>query len=89
MRAKRPRSPREGLTIEVWERPDCRGAFVKRCRGDAPVSSHTHTNGSGFQARHFSEDMFDGRMDPLLMVDHFVMTEPTFEPHLHAGISTH
>src|SRR5262249_27244858 len=22
-----------------------------------------------------------------LMVDHFVMTEPTFEPHLHAGIS--
>ncbi|WP_407521263.1 pirin family protein [Methylobacterium oryzisoli] len=26
-------------------------------------------------------------MDPLLMVDHFVMTGPTFEPHLHAGIS--
>ncbi len=28
LRAKRPRSPREGLTIEVWERPDRRGAFV-------------------------------------------------------------
>ncbi len=26
-------------------------------------------------------------MDPLLMVDHFVMTSPTFDPHLHAGIS--
>jgi redox-sensitive bicupin YhaK (pirin superfamily) len=26
-------------------------------------------------------------MDPLLMVDHFVMTTPTFDPHLHAGIS--
>jgi redox-sensitive bicupin YhaK (pirin superfamily) len=51
------------------------------------VSSHPHTIRSGFQAQHFSEDMFDGRMDPLLMVDHFVMTEPTFEPHLHAGIS--
>lgn len=31
--------------------------------------------------------MFDGRMDPLLMVDEFVMTGPTFAPHLHAGIS--
>jgi redox-sensitive bicupin YhaK (pirin superfamily) len=31
--------------------------------------------------------MFGGRMDPLLMVDDFVMVAPTFEPHLHAGIS--
>jgi redox-sensitive bicupin YhaK (pirin superfamily) len=41
----------------------------------------------GFTARHFSAEMFAGRMDPLLMVDHFVMTTPTFGPHLHAGIS--
>jgi redox-sensitive bicupin YhaK (pirin superfamily) len=40
-----------------------------------------------FTARHFSEEMFGGRMDPLLMVDDFVMTGPTFDPHLHAGIS--
>ncbi|MEA1672815.1 pirin family protein [Nitrospirillum sp. BR 11163] len=46
-----------------------------------------HNIGSGFSARHFSEEMFAGAMDPLLMVDHFVMTAPTFEPHLHAGIS--
>jgi redox-sensitive bicupin YhaK (pirin superfamily) len=43
--------------------------------------------GSDFSATHFSEEDFDGRMDPLLMVDHFVMTGPTFDPHLHAGIS--
>ena len=43
--------------------------------------------GTGFTALHFSEEMFDGRMDPFLMVDHFVMTAPTFAPHLHAGIS--
>jgi len=43
--------------------------------------------GSGFFALHFSEKMFEGQMDPLLMVDHFVMTAPTFDPHLHAGIS--
>lgn len=43
--------------------------------------------GSGFTALHFSEDMFDGAMDPLLMVDHFVMMGPTFDPHFHAGIS--
>ncbi|KAA0596023.1 pirin family protein [Azospirillum lipoferum] len=46
-----------------------------------------HNIGTGFSARHFSEEMFEGGMDPLLMVDHFVMTGPTFEPHLHAGIS--
>jgi len=46
-----------------------------------------HKIGSGFTAYHFSEEMFDGHMDPLLMVDHFVMTAPTFDPHLHAGIS--
>lgn len=46
-----------------------------------------HRIGSNFSATHFSEDAFDGRMDPLLMVDHFVMTGPTFDPHLHAGIS--
>ncbi|GEP07741.1 pirin family protein [Methylobacterium oxalidis] len=46
-----------------------------------------HRIGSNFTARHFSESDFGGRMDPLLMVDHFVMTGPTFDPHLHAGIS--
>ena len=51
------------------------------------VAGVPHRIGTGFEARHFSEDMFGGAMDPLLMVDHFVMTEPTFEPHLHAGIS--
>jgi redox-sensitive bicupin YhaK (pirin superfamily) len=51
------------------------------------VSSIPQTIGTGFVAKHFSEEMFDSRMDPLLMVDDFVMTAPTFEPHLHAGIS--
>lgn len=51
------------------------------------IRGTSHGIGDGFSAKHFSEEMFDGRMDPLLMVDHFVMTAPTFEPHLHAGIS--
>jgi redox-sensitive bicupin YhaK (pirin superfamily) len=51
------------------------------------VSATPHAIGRGFRANHFSEETFGGRMDPLLMVDHFVMTAPTFDPHLHAGIS--
>lgn len=51
------------------------------------VIGHAHEIGNGFTALHFSEEMFGGSMDPLLMVDDFVMTAPTFEPHLHAGIS--
>lgn len=45
------------------------------------------SSGSGFTARGFRERQFDGLMDPLIMVDHFVMTEPTFGPHPHAGLS--
>lgn len=51
------------------------------------VRGISHAIGDGFSAKHFSEEMFGGCMDPLLMVDHFVMTAPTFAPHLHAGIS--
>lgn len=51
------------------------------------VTAVPHAIGSGFTAHHFSEEMFGGRMDPLLMADDFVMTAPTFDPHLHAGIS--
>jgi len=58
-----------------------------RRRLGAPIAASPHQIGSGFAARHFSEELFEGRMDPLLMVDDFVMTAPTFAPHLHAGIS--
>jgi redox-sensitive bicupin YhaK (pirin superfamily) len=58
-----------------------------RARLGKTVPGVSHSIGDGFSATHFSEEMFGGRMDPLLMVDHFVMTAPTFDPHLHAGIS--
>lgn len=43
--------------------------------------------GRGFNALSFKHGMYAGTMDPLIMVDHFVMTESTFGPHAHAGIS--
>ena len=52
-----------------------------------PVAGVPHKIGQGFTARHFSEEMFGEQMAPLLMVDDFVMTAPTFAPHQHAGIS--
>lgn len=45
------------------------------------------TRGRGFEALSFTHRQLDGLMDPLIMVDHFTMTEPTFPPHAHAGIS--
>ncbi|SIS88993.1 hypothetical protein SAMN05421759_105144 [Roseivivax lentus] len=47
----------------------------------------TMTRGTGFEALSFVHRQLDGLMDPLIMVDHFTMTEPTFSPHAHAGIS--
>lgn len=51
------------------------------------VDGHDLRIGDGFEAKHFSEDMLQGLMDPVVMVDHFRMTSPTFAPHPHAGIS--
>jgi redox-sensitive bicupin YhaK (pirin superfamily) len=42
---------------------------------------------SGFEALSFKHAMFGGLMDPLVMVDHYIMTEPTFCAHPHAGMS--
>lgn len=52
-----------------------------------PVSARDMRIGTGFSAWHLSEDAFQGLIDPVLMVDHFHMTAPTFQPHPHAGIS--
>jgi redox-sensitive bicupin YhaK (pirin superfamily) len=51
------------------------------------VTGRPQIIGSGFCAHHFAEDSFEGEMDPLLVVDDFVMTSAAFEPHLHIGIS--
>ncbi|MAQ83962.1 MAG: pirin [Maritimibacter sp.] len=47
----------------------------------------TMTRGEGFEALSFIHRTLDGLMDPLIMVDHFTMTAPTFAPHAHAGLS--
>jgi redox-sensitive bicupin YhaK (pirin superfamily) len=43
--------------------------------------------GANFNARNFNIEMFNGGIDPLIMVDHFRMSAPTFPPHPHAGLS--
>ena len=52
-----------------------------------PSTGEIQTIGAGFQARSFKHKDFAGLMDPLIMVDHFTMTEPTFGTHAHAGMS--
>ncbi len=42
---------------------------------------------AGFQAQSFKHNQFDGLMDPLVMMDHYTMTKPTFGAHPHAGMS--
>ena len=53
----------------------------------APVAGRQIEIGAGFSALSFDHQAFDGLMDPLVMVDHFTMSEPTFGPHPHAGMS--
>ena len=52
-----------------------------------PVRGRRIDHGAGFSALSFDHKQFDGLMDPLVMVDHFTMSEPTFGPHPHAGMS--
>jgi len=52
-----------------------------------PLAGKPFTVASGFEALSFHHAMFGGLMDPLVMVDHYTMSEPTFGPHPHAGMS--
>ena len=53
----------------------------------APQGGNRLEIGAGFTANAFRERDFAGAMDPLVMVDHFRMSEPTFGAHPHAGLS--
>ncbi len=70
------------MPYEFRESPEhAEGSLLKMVAGN-PFSI-----GNGFEALSFKHHMFSGTMDPLIMVDHFTMTEPTFGPHAHAGLS--
>lgn len=53
----------------------------------SPQAGNPIEIGSGFTANSFRERDFAGAMDPLVMVDHYRMREPTFGAHPHAGLS--
>ncbi len=53
----------------------------------AQSDGQTIAIGKGFSAQSYKHTDFSGLMDPLIMVDHFVKTKPTFGTHAHAGLS--
>lgn len=52
-----------------------------------PADGESVSIGSGFSARSFRAREVGPAMDPLVLVDHYVMTAPTFGTHPHAGLS--
>lgn len=52
-----------------------------------PVTRAPHAIGAHCNIRQFRHTDFGSAMSPLVLVDHFVMTGPTFELHPHAGMS--
>jgi redox-sensitive bicupin YhaK (pirin superfamily) len=52
-----------------------------------PVTRAPHAIGAHCDIRQFRHTDFGSAMSPLVLVDHFVMTGPTFELHPHAGMS--
>lgn len=56
-------------------------------RVSSPVAGNELSIRTGFKARSFRATELEAAMDPLVMVDHYVMTEPTFGVHPHAGMS--
>lgn len=63
------------------------GAGISQLLISPAVRGEALVIGEGFRATHLSEERFNGLMDPVVMMDHFHMTRPTFDPHPHAGIS--
>jgi redox-sensitive bicupin YhaK (pirin superfamily) len=56
-------------------------------RFSQPVMPAPHAVGANCDIRQFRHTDFGGAMSPLVLVDHYVMTGPTFELHPHAGMS--
>jgi redox-sensitive bicupin YhaK (pirin superfamily) len=56
-------------------------------RVSRPTKGKPFTVGSHFRASSFRHTQFDPEMNPLLMVDDFYMSEPTFGLHPHSGFS--
>jgi redox-sensitive bicupin YhaK (pirin superfamily) len=52
-----------------------------------PVTRAPHAVGAHCDIRQFRHTDFGGAMSPLVLVDDYVMTGPTFELHPHAGMS--
>ncbi|KXW57206.1 pirin family protein [Ferrovum myxofaciens] len=52
-----------------------------------PVTCAPHAVGAYCNIRQFRHSDFGGAMSPLVLVDDYVMTGPTFELHPHAGLS--
>lgn len=52
-----------------------------------PVARPFEPAGDACSLRQFRHTDFPQGMSPLVLVDHFVMTGPTFAPHPHAGMS--
>ncbi len=57
------------------------------CETYAQSDGQRIARGDGFSATSYQHADFRGLMDPLIMVDHFTMTAPTFGTHPHAGLS--
>lgn len=51
------------------------------------VTGAPFKKGTGFHAKSYRHSAFNGKMDPLVMVDHYHMSAPTFGAHAHAGLS--
>jgi len=56
-------------------------------RFSSPVTRAPHAVGAHCDIRQFRHTDFGSAMSPLVLVDHFAMTGPTFELHPHAGMS--
>ena len=59
----------------------------KNQRVTGPMDGEPIVIRTGFSARSFRARDIGPAMDPLVMVDHYVMTEDTFGTHPHAGLS--
>ncbi|MEP5937239.1 MAG: pirin-like C-terminal cupin domain-containing protein [Erythrobacter sp.] len=62
-------------------------ANAVQSRHSGPIAGKYISIRKGFKTTSFKHAMFDGMMDPLVMVDHYLMGAPTFGAHPHAGMS--
>jgi redox-sensitive bicupin YhaK (pirin superfamily) len=73
--------------LKVFSREDWKMKAISEVQFSQPVQAQNQVMNQNFRSLSLNGQSFSNFCDPVINVDHFFMSAPTFPPHPHAGFS--